>query len=409
MSLAWMSVAALALAVAVSCFSRLNVGVLALVLAWVVGVLYGGLKVDAVLSGFPAPLFLTLAGMTMLFAAAEENGTLERWVRFAVAGCRGSTFAVPVMFFALAAVVASAGPGNISTAALVAPMAMAAARRAEIPAFLMAIMVGNGANAGSLSPLAPTGIIVSGMMAKIGLGGHETYTWLACLVAHATVGLGGYLLFGGWKLRGRHWAGEGFAERLRFERVHVMTTIVITLLLASVMLFQVHVGMAAFAAVVVLALAGAIDAEGAIKKMPWGVMVMVCGVTVLVSLLEKTNGLALFTDLLARVSTAGNVTGVVAFVVGIISVYSSTSGVVLPAFLPSVPGLVERLGGGDALGIATAMNLGSHLVDVSPLSTIGALCIAGVPAEEARTLFHKMFAWGLAMTVVGALGCWWWL
>ena len=67
---------------------------------------------------------------------------------------------------------------------------------------------------------------------------------------------------------------------------------------------------------------------------------MVSGVTVLIALLEKTQGLALFTDLLARVATKSSVTGFVAFLTGVVSVYSSTSGVVLPAFLPTVPGLV---------------------------------------------------------------------
>jgi len=46
-------------------------------------------------------------------------------------------------------------------------------------------------------------------------------------------------------------------------------------------------------------------------------------------------------------------------------------------------------------------------VDVSPLSTIGALCLAGVSdAREARLLFQRMLAWGLVMCVAGALGCW---
>ena len=49
------------------------------------------------------------------------------------------------------------------------------------------------------------------------------------------------------------------------------------------------------------------------------------------------------------------------------------------------------------------MNIGGHLVDVSPLSTIGALCIAGAPVERtAATLFNKLLAWGLSMSVVGA-------
>ena len=38
-----------------------------------------------------------------------------------------------------------------------------------------------------------------------------------------------------------------------------------------------------------------------------GTIVMVCGVTVLISLLEKTNGLDLFTDLLARIATPATV------------------------------------------------------------------------------------------------------
>jgi di/tricarboxylate transporter len=161
--------------------------------------------------------------------------------------------------------------------------------------------------------------------------------------------------------------------------------------------------MGAFAAAVILALFRAADHSAAIRKIPWGVIVMVGGVTVLIALLEKTQGLALFTDLLARLATKHSVTAVVAFVTGLVSAYSSTSGVVLPAFLPTVPGLASQLGGADAVGIALSMNVGSHLVDVSPLSTIGALCVASAPADvDSRKLFNALLAWGMSMTVVGA-------
>jgi hypothetical protein len=121
-------------------------------------------------------------------------------------------------------------------------------------------------------------------------------------------------------------------------------------------------------------------------------------------LLEKTQGIELFAGLIARISTPGNVTAVVAFVTGLVSVYSSTSGVVLPAFLPAIPPLLEKLGGGNAFAVASAMNVGGHLVDVSPLSTIGALCLAGVlDPVESKSLFYKLLAWGLAMAVAGAI------
>ena len=145
-------------------------------------------------------LFLTLAGVTLLFTQAQLNGTLDRVAHAAVRVCRGNAGLIPVMFFVLACLIASVGPGNIATAAMLAPMAMAVGGRAGIPPFLMAIMVGNGAQAGALSPFAPTGIIVTGLMTKIGLGGHELRTYLANLVAHALVAFGGYFLFGGWRL-----------------------------------------------------------------------------------------------------------------------------------------------------------------------------------------------------------------
>jgi hypothetical protein len=121
---------------------------------------------------------------------------------------------------------------------------------------------------------------------------------------------------------------------------------------------------------------------------------------------EKTGGLELMSALIARFSTPATVNGVVAFVTGLISTWSSTSGVVLPAFLPTVPALVGRLEGGDPLAVSLSINVGASLVDVSPLSTLGALCVAAVAEPgTARTLFRQFLAWGLSMTLVGALLC----
>jgi Na+/H+ antiporter NhaD/arsenite permease-like protein len=406
MYLAWLSFGALILSIIVSCVTELNVGVLALTLAWIVGVYIGGLGLGEVLQGFPVQLFLTLTGVTLLFAQAQHNGTLDKVAHRAIGACRGNVGLIPIMFFLLGAALASIGPGNISTTALLAPIAMPIAAQAGVPAFLMAIMVGNGANAGSLSPFAPTGIIVNGSMARIGLAGYEWPTYFNNLVAHMVVAFTGYLLLGGWRLFRTSYSGAAAAgtEAAPFDRRHGFTLAVIGALLVAVIFFGVNVGMGAFAGAVLLAATGVADHKEAIKRMPWNVIVMVSGVTVLIALLERFQGLDLFTSFLARFATADTVTGVVGFLTAFISVYSSTSGVVLPAFLPTIPGLIERLGGGDPVAIASSMNVSSHLVDVSPLSTIGALCLAAVPASEnVRSVFNKLMGWGLSMTVVGAL------
>lgn len=409
MNLAYVSLASLVIAILVSCFTELNVGILSLAFAWIVGVYLGGMRLDDVLRGFPVPLFLTLAGVTLLFSQAQLNGTLDRIAHRAVRVCRGNVGLIPIMFFALGCGLASVGPGNISTAALLGPMAMATAARAGVPAFLMIIMVGNGAQAGSLSPFAPTGIIVNGLMAKIGLAGHEWHTYYTNALAHALVAFAAYFLFGGLKLFKLSYAAapaDDASETVPFDRANLITMVVIGALLIGVLFFGVNVGMGAFTGAILLAVTGAADHREAIRKMPWSVIMMMSGVTVLIALLEKTEGLALFTALLARFATPDSVTGVIAFVTGLISVYSSTSGVVLPAFLPTIPGLIQQLGGGNPIAIATSMNVGAHLVDISPLSTTGALCLAAMPAaDQVKKTFNQLLAWGLSMTVVGALIC----
>ncbi|MBL8222497.1 MAG: anion permease, partial [Bryobacterales bacterium] len=224
---------------------------------------------------------------------------------------------------------------------------------------------------------------------------------------HASVALVGYLLFGGIGQLRRKDTGHVEEEAAPFGREHWITMVVIVALVLGVLVWKMNIGMAAFACAAVLALTRASNDAEAIRKMPWNTLVMVSGVTVLIGILEKTQGIELFAGLMAKVSTPGTVTAVVAFLTGVVSVYSSTSGVVLPAFLPAIPSLMEKLGGGSALAVASAMNIGGHLVDVSPLSTLGALCLAGVTdGAESKALFSKLLAWGLSMCVVGAGFSW---
>lgn len=420
MNLAWISLVALLVAVTLSIVTSVNVGVVSLAFAWIVGVYLGGMPLNTVIGTFPVQLFLTLVGVTLLFGMANVNGTLGRIATRAVQLCRGNAGVIPVMFFLIALGLSSIGPGNIGTTAILAPMAMAVGARAMVPPFLMALMVGNGAQAGALSPFAPTGVIVNGIMDRIGLPGHELQTYANNLLAHVVVTFAAYVLFGGWKLftkkpverfvsqsdqAGARGDGE-LVDTEPFDWIHWVTLAVLITLVIVVVFFNMQVGMVALTGAAILSLLRPGDEKEAVKKMPWGVVIMVCGVTVLIGVLEKTQGMSLFADLLARISTPGTVTLTIAFVTGVVSAYSSTSGVVLPAFLPTVPALATQLGA-DPLAIASAMNVGGHLVDLSPLSTIGALCIAALPPEaDPKKLFNQLLAWGLSMMVVGALICW---
>lgn len=407
MSPAVASLIALLVAIALSLTSRINVGVLAMVFAWVIGTALAGLKPDQVVAGFPSSLFLTLTGVTLLFALADANGTLERLANRAVLLARGNARAIPLVFFVIAFALSSIGPGSISTVALLIPLAMVIGTRAGASPFLTALMVANGANAGNLSPISAVGVVANTKMMEAGIGAHEGKVWVANLVAHALVALAAYALLGGYRLRADvSGGGTATAPVVELDRKQWLTISIIGLWIVGVVGFKLSVGMAAFAAAAVVVLARAADEQVAVRRVPWGVIVMVCGVTVLIALLERTGGMELFTSLLATLASPATVNGVVAFVTGLISSWSSTVGVVLPVFLPAVPSLVAKVGGGDPLAVALSINVGGSMVDVSPLSTLGALCVAAVgdPAE-ARTVFRQLLIWGLSMSVVGAVLC----
>jgi di/tricarboxylate transporter len=405
MSPALLSVAALLVAIALSMTTRLNVGLAAIVLSWLVGVYAAGLSAETVMRGFPASLFLTLAGLTLLFAAADVNGTLERLARGAVGWTRGRARLIPPMFFVIACVVSAIGPGAISSVALVVPLAMVIGQSAGVPPFLTALMVANGANAGNLSPISAVGVIANSRMATAGLAGHEGKVMLANLVASALVALAAYFALGGHRLAGRAARPSGAAHG-PLTRQQRLTIGVLVAWILGVLGLGLNPGLGAFFGAVILFVAGAAEEGASLGRVPWGVILMVCGVSTLIALLDQTGGMDLFTSLLAALATPGTLNGVIALVTGVISSWSSTSGVVLPAFLPTVPGLVENVGGGDPLAVALSINVGSSLVDVSPLSTLGALCVAAVAdGPTARVLFRHLLIWGLSMTVVGALLC----
>jgi len=405
MSPSVLSLLALVLAIVLSMTTRINVGWVALAFAWIIGVYVADLSATNVMAGFPVSLFLTLAGVTLLFAIADANGALEYLARRAIGLARGSAHLLPLLFFAIACALSSVGPGAISTVALLIPLAMAVGIQSGVRPVLSALMIANGANAGNLSPVSSVGVIANSKMAEAGLAGHEAKVWFANFSAHVAVAVIAWLIFRPKAAQRAEGSAAGAIPTapalLAPQR---LTLIVIALWIVAVLVFNVSLGLSAFAGVTILFMSGAADESVAVRRVPWAVIMMVSGVSVLIALLEKTGGMDLFTALLARLASPDTINGVIALITGAISTYSSTAGVVLPALLPTVPGLVTTVGGGDPLAVALSINVGGSLVDVAPFSTLGALCVAAVadPAE-ARHLFRQLMAWALAMTVAGAL------
>ena len=84
MDLSLVSLIALVVVVLVSCATNVNIGLLAMTLAWLIGSGVASCYDQAIpaktIAGyFPVELFMTLVGTTLLFSIAQQNGAL-RWI-----------------------------------------------------------------------------------------------------------------------------------------------------------------------------------------------------------------------------------------------------------------------------------------------------------------------------------------
>ena len=136
----WVAILALVALFVVGTVLPINMGALAYVAAWLVGMYSLGLDEKEILAGVSADLILTLIGVTYLFAIARNNGTVDLIVHSAVKAVGGRVALIPWVMFGVTAVLsdhAAEVRGLLDGCA-----ALAARHRIAAPGELIAITAG---------------------------------------------------------------------------------------------------------------------------------------------------------------------------------------------------------------------------------------------------------------------------
>jgi hypothetical protein len=178
-------------------------GVVAFVGAFVVGTVVAALPAKGIMAGFPAELFLTLVGITFLFAQAQNNGTIDWLVRLAVRAVGGRIAAIPWVMFAITALLTSVGAVSPAAVAIIAPIALGFAAKYRISPLLMGLMVIHGAQGGGFSPISIYGGITNKVVRDAGLPISELTTAFVSLGVNGAVALLLFFVLGGAELMRR--------------------------------------------------------------------------------------------------------------------------------------------------------------------------------------------------------------
>jgi len=427
----------------------INLGALALVATFGVGVLVAGQDLKTLLSGFPTDVFVLLLGVTYLFAIATVNGTVERIVDWAATLLRGNPIAIPWAVFVLAAIpttIGAAGPAGI---AMLAPIAMRMAQKYGLNPRLIAVMLVQGSNAGNLSPLNVLGVIVGGTAARSGLDVSPTTLWLANLAFNAVLAVATFVVFGGVAiLRAARTrtaespadvdsvqavaetqtpaadsaaapapAGAAVTAAVRDRadaptddvpdagRAVFITTLVAILAVAvGALAFKLDIGVLAVTAAVALQLLFPESSAGAVTKIGWGTILLIGGVVTYVALMQRTGTVDVIGKGVAGISSPLIAALLLCLIAGLVSAFASSIGV-LGATIPLALPLLAT-GSVPVTGLLIALAISATAVDATPFSSIGALTVASTPEESRQRVYSGLLRWGFAMVPIAPLVTW---
>lgn len=384
------SLLSLVIAVAIGFWKDVNVGLVALVFALFVGYYLGGIPVNTIIGYWPVKLFFTTLGITFLFSIAKLNGTLEKISKTIIYQSRGKKILIPIIFYVLAVVVATVGPGNISTSALLLPIGLAIAFRTNISVLLMSSLIIVGSIAGGLSPLAPNGIVALDLAMMNGVGDLGFKIFAINVLSMTLFSILLFIVLGGLKLRGDRVDIEKVDQ---LNRAQVITLISIVILVIWVVVGGVNVGFAAFTLAAVLIILNVADQNQAILHVPWSTLLLISGTAVLINVINELGGVDLLARLLAGMMNKNTAIPIMSILSGVMSIFSSAVGVVMPTLIPTTVELSNNLNNvvsPTALTITIAV--ASHIVTMSPFSTMGALALASSPETvDKKKLFRDLF------------------
>jgi Na+/H+ antiporter NhaD/arsenite permease-like protein len=421
-----MSVSVVAFLVLVVAFAwgsltAVNAGLIAVVAAYAVGSLLGGMSVTQVTAQFPAGLFFILFGATLLFSIVRVTGTIDLLAIWAERLSQGKRVRVPILMFGLTAILATAGAFTPAAIAIVAPVALALGARFGISTLATGLVVVQGANAGAFSPVNPFGIVSNGMLARANAADNSLALYLYCFLFNAMIAVIAYSLVQWWASRhtGREAAAiEGVVSEedqahlsadlaggpVRPNTIQTLTLVGILSLLVLTLGFALDVGVAAlFVSLVLIAIRSDIQ-KPALAQVPWSAIILVTGIVTYVGVLEKIGAIAELQTSIATLGSSSVATLVTSYVVGLVSAFASTTGT-LSAITPLVVPLAsDPLV--SAVGVVTAISIASSVVDVSPMSTSGALLMASAHPKDEAFFFKALLIYAITMIAIVPMLVW---
>ena len=185
-TLLWIVLLAVAASIAISYFCKVNLGIPALVFAYIIGVFVQGMKVKEVVAQWPTSVVFQLMTITMFFSFAIFNGTLPKVADNIIYKFRNNAKVIPFALLLIGTVIGALGAPPPACATILAVLTFTIAVPAGLSPWLCAVIVCFGGSIGTFFPWAVQGSVIKSrgddMLEGTSFAGMGEFTaYKACL------------------------------------------------------------------------------------------------------------------------------------------------------------------------------------------------------------------------------------
>ena len=376
--LAIISLISLLLVIVIGFIKKLNMGILALGASLIIATIF---KLDEklIIEAFSANIFITMAGVSFYFAILTDNKTLSTSASKLVYLFGKHKYIVPLVIFVIGAFLSSLGPGPLPLLAVSPVLAVPIAMSTGHNPVMLSIIGQCGAMGARMSPLTPDYAVVHGLL-KDFQPASDIKFYLSGIFTAFVISLVVFIYYKGWRL---DYKSDYELEKTSFKKEHIISLITLLILIIAVIVFHTNVGLTAFAMGSLLGLLNIGDEKEAIKKIPWGVILLVLGVGILMNIVISSGGIKFMADKLSTSINKQNAGPIVVFFANSISFFASGLGVVFPTLVPMVLEMTSSFNDPNFTSeLISMVIIGGTFTGLSPFTTAGALVMSAVSTDD---------------------------
>ncbi|MFW6556995.1 SLC13 family permease [Acinetobacter baumannii] len=412
---------ALAVSIGLGYKTKINIGFFTIAFAYLIGCFGMGLKPSEVIELWPVKIFFIILSVTLFYNFALANGALEKLASHLLYKCRKFPQFLPLAIFFAATIIAGLGAGFYTVLAFMAPITLLLCKKTNMNMIIGGIAANYGALAGANFMTSQSGIIFRSLMENTGISSQTAFSYssgifvLTLIIPIAVLGI--YTL---WNRKSNSIVIEDQKPE-PFDKKQKQSIFLIILMMSIVLVFpilhlvfpdvktisflnsKIDIAFLAITFSLISLLMKLADEKKVIALVPWGTLIMICGVGMLIALGVKLGIITTLSEWLANNVPVWVIPVLLCLISAIMSVFSSTLGVVAPTLFPIVPALALT-SGLNPLVLFICIVVGAQSTAISPFSSGGSLIMASAPADIDKTkFFNQLLFKAIPVGVIAAL------